>query len=191
MMSTLSLRSPSIFSPAFVFGAFITISSLLLVAAGTGFAQTTERILRVPQDYATIQTAIDLSMPGDDIVIAPGTYVENVTIAHHGELTLVSRGATIQWSDRFAPTMLVDGVSGVNMVGLRVVGSNQNDAVKVSNADLWIEHSTLESGGVNFSALAALSRSWVHGEDLLFDGPGDDVTVVDALLGVRGRRCQD
>lgn len=189
MSRTFSIRVVS--TPAFVFGALIAISSLLWVAAGTAVAQTTERVLRVPQDYATIQAAIDLSMPGDDIVIAPGTYTENVTIADHGELTLASRGATIQWADRFAPTILVDGVMGVNFVGLRVVGSNQNDAVRVVNADLWIERSTLESGGVNFSALAALSGSWVHGEDLLYDGPGNDVTALDALLGVRGRRCRE
>src|SRR5689334_19153299 len=36
--------------------------------------------LRVPQDFATIQKAVDAAQPGDAIVVASGTFVENVLI---------------------------------------------------------------------------------------------------------------
>ena len=43
--------------------------------------------LRVPQDYGTIQEAIDATRPGDTIPVEPGTYVENLKITEW-ELTI-------------------------------------------------------------------------------------------------------
>jgi hypothetical protein len=48
---------------------------LAMVTAGAAEAAT----IRVPADSATIQQAINAAAPGDTVLVAPGTYVENVT----------------------------------------------------------------------------------------------------------------
>ena len=45
--------------------------------------------IHVPQDYPTIQSAVDAASNGDTIVVAPGLYIESVTVAMK-ELVLTS-----------------------------------------------------------------------------------------------------
>lgn len=53
----------------------------LLVAALVPFpAQSQPGLVRVPQDYSTIQQAIDASSPGVTILVSAGTYNENITV---------------------------------------------------------------------------------------------------------------
>jgi hypothetical protein len=67
-----------------------TISSLLLILgliAGALHAQ----ILHVPADFTTIQAAVDAAGYGDTVLVAPGTYQENIRIQGNAKvLTLAS-----------------------------------------------------------------------------------------------------
>lgn len=61
----------------------------VLVAAGLT-APAHGATLRVPQDHATIQAAVDTAAPGDTVVVGPGTYRESVRLRPH--VTLRSAG---------------------------------------------------------------------------------------------------
>ncbi len=50
------------------------------------------QVLRVPQDFPTIQAAIDAARSGDTIVIGPGTYTYNETLEITKSLTLQGTG---------------------------------------------------------------------------------------------------
>jgi hypothetical protein len=50
-------------------------------------------VLRVPEDYATIQGAINAAQTGDTVLVSPGTYTENLTIAGKN-ITLASEFQT-------------------------------------------------------------------------------------------------
>ncbi len=49
-------------------------------------------IIEVPTDYPTIQAAIDNTNPGDEVVVLPGTYVENLSIVFRSSLSIYSQG---------------------------------------------------------------------------------------------------
>ena len=52
----------------------ITVIAALLLSVGSSHAST----IYVPDDYGTIQDAIDFAVNGDSVVARPGTYVENI-----------------------------------------------------------------------------------------------------------------
>ena len=66
----------------------VLVASLLLIT-GAAIGAT----LRVPQDYPTIQAAVESARPGDEVVISPGTYGGGVFVDK--DLTLRGEGEVI------------------------------------------------------------------------------------------------
>ena len=69
-----------------VFSSLLSLLALLAVPALDARADT----LRVPSQYPTIQEAIDASHDGDTVLVAPGTYVQGLTIHYRKILALES-----------------------------------------------------------------------------------------------------
>jgi hypothetical protein len=88
-------------------------------SGGSGSEAVEGATLRVPDDHATIQAAVDAATPGDLVLVAPGTYGEAVTV-ETDELTI--RGL-----DR--NEVILDGGFTLDN-GIRVVGA---DGVAIEN----------------------------------------------------------
>ena len=69
-------------------------------------------VTNVPADYSTIQDAIDASSDGDEIIVSPGTYLENIYI-HGGNITLRSTDPT---SPTVVSSTIIDGNSSGTVV---------------------------------------------------------------------------
>jgi hypothetical protein len=61
-------------------GAVVVGDGALGAAPGEGEARTATGTLRVPDDYPTIQEAVDAAAPGALVLVAPGVYREAVTV---------------------------------------------------------------------------------------------------------------
>jgi hypothetical protein len=122
----------------------ILVVSVLVIPGGASAAT----IVRVPEDFSTIQAAVDAASDGDVIDIAPGTYAENVTIAK--PLTLRGRvydtmdprrNATILDGGGLSVLTIPAGVSpGPRLIGLAI--ENGDDGV-AAESPFKIEHSFL------------------------------------------------
>jgi len=66
-------------------------------------------VITVPDDYATIQAAIDSAVDGDEIIVSPATYVENI---HFKGKNIILRSTDPTDSDTVAATIIDGNQSG-------------------------------------------------------------------------------
>ena len=91
-----------------------------------------ESSLRVPEQYKTIQAAINAAGPGYEIVVSPGTYNENLDLT--GKKNITIRGtnpddpltilATVIDGDKKGPCILIDQYADVTISGLTLTNGS-------------------------------------------------------------------
>lgn len=89
------------------------LTTLAFAAAAASAAPAFAADRRVPQEYATIQEAVDAASSGDRILVSRGTYNENVVATGKDGLRFQARGKVV-WDGN------VDGIAGTC---LQVFGS--------------------------------------------------------------------
>jgi hypothetical protein len=99
------------------------------IAVPASTASAAPPVLRVPGQYATIQSAIDAAPTGATIVVAPGIFTEQVSITKSVSLRGAGASATIIQAPPTlvpVPNVVVDPALGIGqeMSGLVVVGNH-------------------------------------------------------------------
>ncbi len=115
----------------------IAVALTAMGVAPWAFAKTIE----VPKDYSTIQAAINAAQPGDLILIAPGTYKENLTIRKSIELRGMDAGVIVDGSrSRSAPTILIQRTRDVVIRNVKITGGRRGIQVERSQNVLITEN---------------------------------------------------
>src|SRR4051812_36308994 len=93
----------------------LVASCIVLGVASPASAKST---LMVPSQYSTIQAAVDAAKPGDTVLIAPGTY--------HEQVNVTKDNITIKGDNSETESIVIDG-DETNMCGICV--GRQDDVV--------------------------------------------------------------
>jgi len=112
------------------------IFAVILVLPTTALSTT----IYVPDDYSTIQGAIDASSNGDAVVVRPGTYLENIDF--------VGKMITVQ-SEQGAAVTTIDGNQAGSVVAFQT-GENENsrlDGFTITNGSGTFYFSFYRGGG--------------------------------------------
>jgi CHAT domain-containing protein len=107
---------------------------LLLLALVFSFTCFTQQTITVPDDYPTIQAAIDAAQPGDTVYVKAGRYIENLTITRPLNLVGEDRTKVIIQSEGLDQDVIALGLSEGEAVitGVLVTGGRCGICVVVA-----------------------------------------------------------
>lgn len=112
--------------------------------------------LRVPEDYPTIQSAVDAAEPSDLVLVGPGVYREAVSVT--------TPGLTIRGTDR--NEVILDGEltreNGIFVTADGVAIENMTARNYTTNGFFWAGQANDELVGYRGSYLTAIDN-WVYG----------------------------
>jgi hypothetical protein len=107
------------------------IGAMLAFLIGMNAGDALANILRVPDEYNTIQSAVDAAVSGDVIRVGPGTYPERVTI---------SKSAIRLEADPVHSAVLDGSTFAVPGAAISVRGTLENHVTQVAVVGFRIEN---------------------------------------------------
>ena len=105
---------------------FFSSFLLLLVVVGISFAGT----IHVPADYAKIQLAINASVNGDTVLVAPGTYYENIIF--RGKRIVLTSWYALDLHTAYIDSTIINGSQPENPDSascVRIINGENNSTV--------------------------------------------------------------
>jgi hypothetical protein len=124
------------------------------------------KVLRVPQEYLTIQAAIDAAQNLDTVLVSEGTYYENIKYKGKGIVVTSRYGATKDWET--VVNTIVDGSTATD--------KNNASTVQFMNA----EDSTAVLDG--FTITGGTGTRWVFGANTPQEGGGIILAYSSAII---------
>jgi len=116
-------------------------------------------IVHVPDDFPTIQAAINAASEGDTVLVQPGTYVENINF--NGKNILVGSQFIIDSNEAYINQTVIDG----NANGLPVVSFNSGETREAILKGLTIQNGFTDSNELGAGIDIRLNNS---GPSLLY-----------------------
>ncbi|MEZ4651347.1 MAG: FlgD immunoglobulin-like domain containing protein [Candidatus Eisenbacteria bacterium] len=141
----------------YAFGALV----VGLMAAVSGLGQTAHAVTRwVPDDYTSIQGAIQASANGDEVVVRAGTYVENLDYLGKGIVVRSESGPAVTIIDGSQPTnpdrgscAYMDGNNQV-LAGFSLTGGRGSKPFGSTGP--------LVGGGVTVLGIGVVRDNWIY-----------------------------
>ncbi len=142
-----------------LFSKFKLVGILLMLCGGNVFAAD----LLVPSQYSTIQAAINAANTGDRVLVAPGTYIENINFNGKGIVVTSSQGPNITVIDgnQAGPVVTFDSdednsssISGFTIRNGRASPENTGGGVVIERASPIVENNIITENIFGGRALA-------------------------------------
>lgn len=150
----------------------------LIILIGAGFlhlGSAAAGTINVPGDYATIQAAVDAAADGDTILVAAGTYAENVTLSATSLVIVSQSGSGVTLAEPLDPELPAFWITGtafdtVVLSGFTVTGMDSDtlSAIRCEGAhlvlsgDLLIDNRTSAVYVTDGGSIVADSNSFLH-----------------------------
>jgi parallel beta-helix repeat protein len=162
------------------FGRIVLVLSIMslafMVPHSPFFARSSPNTIYVPQQYPTIQLAVNAANPGDTIIVSPspsGTYPGNISITKSLTLTGTSSSSVIINGSNINPGIVVSATSGVSISQVTIV-----DPDSAGNGI-----SVLSSLDVSITGIAVLSTLRGTGAFGIWLSNSNNVVVSHDMIG--------
>jgi parallel beta-helix repeat protein len=153
--------------------AITSVLFMLLVTALIIPTSAAELHVGRADGYKTIQDAVNAAAPGDAVIVAPGTYVENV---------FVNKPLTVRSSDGAASTIVQAAVANNNIFsltgtdiridGFTIVGLHGSSGVGINNASWCVVTNNIAYGNIRGVDLQSSKNNKVSNNNLTNNGYG-------------------